>query len=125
MRLHHVAIVCRSRKNADLFYQDLLGLTAVRDQTIGPALSQEIFGKACECRIVLYGNADFAIEVFIPAEPSVEGSRFSHVCLTMADRAAFEAACEDAGITVRRIPRGNGYLTFVKDPDGNLFEIKG
>ncbi len=124
MRLHHVAVVCGSRENADLFYRDLLGLKPVKDQVIDRNLSEEIFGMACDCRIIFYANERFAVEVFVPAGPVERRASFRHICLVVPDLAGFETACRDAGMDVKRIARGEGHLTFVRDPDGNLFEIK-
>ena len=41
------------------------------------------------------------------------------------DREEFIRRCEAMHLEVNRIPKGDTLLTFVKDYDGNLFEIKG
>jgi len=40
------------------------------------------------------------------------------------DREAFLAACRSVGLAVNIVPRTESKLCFVRDFDGNLFEIK-
>lgn len=124
MKLHHVAVVCSSQKNADRFYEGILGLKKVKSFILSQDLAEQIFDTARECQIILYGNETFAIEVFVGAAAPVEGSPFLHLCLEVEDREEFLARCQSGGLAVNRILKGDTPLTFVEDYDGNLFEIK-
>jgi catechol 2,3-dioxygenase-like lactoylglutathione lyase family enzyme len=124
MRLHHAAVVCHSRENADRFYRDILGLKTMKDATLSKELAEEIFATPQECQFMLYGNDDFAVEVFVVAEDSPAKPIFPHLCMEVADRMSFADRCDREGLEVRRIPRGDTLLIFVKDFDGNLFEVK-
>ncbi len=126
MRLEHAALVCGSQKKAETFYQGILGLRKAKSQTLDREMAKKIFDQPFACDITLYKNQDLAVEVFVPhGEVEIRPGGFSHLCLKVDDREAFMEACRDAGLEVRRIPRGDGFLVFVKDFDGNLFEIKG
>jgi len=126
MRLEHAALVCSSREKAEAFYQGILGLRKDKSQTLDREMAEKIFDKPFVCDITLYKNQDMAVEVFVPhGGVEIRAGAFSHLCLKVDDREAFMGACRDAGLEVRQIPRGDGFLVFVKDFDGNLFEIKG
>ena len=124
MKLHHVALVAGSQENADRFYEGLLKLTKIKTSMLKSDLAMEIFGWDLECPLVLYGDEGFAIEVFVTDRISPNSSRVAHICLQVEDRQAFVAECRAAGTEILIIPRGESQLCFVKDFDGNLFEIK-
>ena len=124
MKLHHVALIAASQENADRFYEGILRLTKLKTTMLKSDLAMEIFGLDLECPLVLYGDEGFAIEVFVTDRISPNSSQVAHICLQVEDRQAFMAECRAAGAEILLIPRGESQLCFVKDFDGNLFEIK-
>jgi catechol 2,3-dioxygenase-like lactoylglutathione lyase family enzyme len=125
VKLNHTSVVCCSEERAERFYGEILGLERVKDFVIDKDLTRAIFDREGECRIIGYGSEAFTIEVFIPS-PMPEAARrpFVHICLEADDPEGLLATCEKEGLEVRRVPRGAKEVCFVKDPDGNLFEIK-
>lgn len=124
MRLNHVALVCSSEQNADFFYKDVLGLRKIKSFVLSNDLARQIFGIDREYRVVVYGNDRFTAEVFIDDSLPERDTSLEHVCLEVKDREEFVKKCEAMHVEVNRIPKGDALLTFVKDYDGNLFEIK-
>jgi len=124
VNLHHFAAVSSSIENADKFYKEILGLEKRKDTTITPDLSERIFGIAVECRLLLYSNTDFAVEIFITRGRQDRKLSFEHVCLSVKDKKSFIEKCRAGGCEINLIPRGDYFLTFIRDFDGNLFEIK-
>ncbi len=124
MRFHHAAIVCTSQENADRFYEGILGLKKIKASMLNTDLAEQIFGRAHECQIILYGNEHLAIEVFITARAQGKDTLFEHICLEVENREEFLEKCHSNGIAVNRIPKGESVLAFVEDYDGNLFEVK-
>jgi len=124
MRLHHVALVCRSLENADHFYEGIAGLKKIKTYTLKEELAKQLFETALECQIVLYGNENFSVEVFIIGSSSLKITPFVHLCLEVDNREQFLGNCQSAGLTVNRVPKGDSSLIFVEDFDGNLFEVK-
>ena len=125
MRLHHIALVCRSEENAARFYEGILGLKKIKASTVEEGLVEKIFGTPRKCQIILYGNENFAVEVFLTDSTGERNSPFAHHCLEVQDRESFLLKCRSAGLTVNLIPKGESELLFVEDYDGNLFEVKG
>jgi len=124
MRLHHVAVVCRTQENADRFYGTLLGLKKIKTQVLEEQFMEALFGEPVACALVLYGNESVAVEVFVPEAFPDRRTPFVHACLEVKDREGFSRRCEHEGLVVKRIPKGNSVVIFVQDFDGNLFEIK-
>lgn len=125
MKLSHTSAVCSSLENADRFYKGILGLAKTKEFSIDKNLMEKIFDIECDCQIIVYSNGDFAIEVFIPGvELQKNEPMLDHLCLEVENREQFLRLCEVEGLTVKRIPKGDKELYFIKDYDDNLFEIK-
>jgi hypothetical protein len=87
-------------------------------------LTQRIFGVDLECPVVLYGNDHLSVEVFLAGAPDSRSPRFEHICLEIKNRESFRKTCEAMNVEVNVVPKGDRLLMFVKDYDGNMFEIK-
>ena len=124
MRLNHVALVCSSEENADDFYGGILALERMRTSVLPKDLARQIFGIDRECQMLLYGNGRFTAELFVAEDLPGGETSFEHVCLEVEDVEAFVVECEAGGVRVNRVLKGERLLTFVRDFDGNLFEIK-
>jgi catechol 2,3-dioxygenase-like lactoylglutathione lyase family enzyme len=124
MKLHHVAVTCRSQETADRFYEGILGLEKIKTMTLSEELTKQLFDTAQECQVMFYGNEDFAIEVFVPASAPVKNTAFVHLCLEVKNRERFVEKCQGKGLGVNWVPRGDSMIALLEDFDGNLFEIK-
>ena len=124
MKLHHAAVVCSSEKNADQFYEEILKLEKIKKYILSSELAEQIFGTPYECQIIYYANGNLAVEVFIPTSSVEKVPHFVHLCLEVGKREQFLGDCQALGITVKRVQKGESLLSFIKDFDGNLFEIK-
>ena len=125
MILRHVGLTCGSEENSDKFYKGLLGLEKSEPKTLPAALSKSIFNLDSELVIINYLNEHLHFEIFI-TDRSKDGTRqIEHLCLEVGDLNDFLNKCNTLGVEVAQIPKGDRTLTFVKDFDGNLFEIKG
>jgi len=124
MRLHHAALVSSSEANADTFYEGILELRKIKTSLLTNNLAVEIFNIDVECPLILYGNQDFAIEVFVTNQIPEKKAPFTHLCLEVEDREKFLTRCRSNGLEVNLVPKGDSQICFVQDFDGNLFEIK-
>ncbi len=124
MNLRHVGMVCSSEENADRFFGGALGLRKAEPKTLPRALSAALFDIDRELAVINYTGVGVHFEVFIDARASRRAAHAEHVCLEVSDLAAFLARARDAGAAVIQVPKGGALLTFIRDTDGNLFEIK-
>jgi catechol 2,3-dioxygenase-like lactoylglutathione lyase family enzyme len=122
--LNHVALVRRSESASDLFFQGVLGLEKTRSKTVDADLCGRLFDLGHDYRLVYYGNERIQFEVFLSERPDFPGAHVGHVCLDVEDADGLVRKAEEAGLKVRKAPRGDSFVTFLEDEDGNLFEIK-
>jgi catechol 2,3-dioxygenase-like lactoylglutathione lyase family enzyme len=88
-------------------------------------LSRAIFDIEAELKIINYIGKDLHFEVFISSRINNKYRQIAHLCLEVDALSEFIQKCRGLGVEISRIPKGDKFLTFVKDFDGNLFEIKG
>lgn len=124
MNIHHTALVCSSTTNAERFYSDVLGLKKIKSSKLEASLAEKIFGVPINCQYVLYGGDNFAVEVFVVSGGDRNDRKLEHICLEVEDREEFVARCRSNEVDINRIEKGHTELVFIKDFDGNLFEIK-
>ena len=125
MKLSHTSAVCSSLENADRFYEGILGLSKVKEFSLDKDLTHKIFDIECDCQIIVYSKENLSVEVFVPGINLEKGApKLDHLCIEVEDKEKFLKKCEAEGLVVKRIPKGDKELYFVKDYDDNLFEIK-
>jgi catechol 2,3-dioxygenase-like lactoylglutathione lyase family enzyme len=124
MILKHVALVCGSEENSDKFYEQLLGLAKINSKILPRALSRQIFDLDSELQIINYADDTIHFEIFINSKESIDAKRIEHVCLEIEDMEAFIKKCHALEAEILQIQKGDKLLLFIKDFDGNLFEIK-
>jgi catechol 2,3-dioxygenase-like lactoylglutathione lyase family enzyme len=124
MLLRHAALNCSSEKNSDQFYKNLLGLEKSEPKTLARALSKAIFNLDSELKIINYLDEDVHFEIFISSHSMNSIRQIEHVCLEVDDLQSFLKKCRNLGVEVSQIPKGDRTLNFIRDFDGNLFEIK-
>ena len=123
MLLKHAGLTCSNEENADKFYRDLLGLNKSEPKTLPPDLSKAIFNLDAELQMINYMNEHSHFEIFIIPQSRPSRWQIDHLCLEVADLDGFIAKCRSMQVEVTLIPKGDKTLTFIKDFDGNLFEI--
>ncbi|OQX02197.1 MAG: hypothetical protein BWK80_58380 [Desulfobacteraceae bacterium IS3] len=124
MFLNHIALVCSSENNSDRFYQGVLGLKKMQSKVVAADLSEKIFNLNRSYPLVNYANEHLKFEIFISEQKDIEDRRISHVCLEVGNMEIFLAKCTEMNVEIIRIPKGESVYIFVRDYDGNLFEIK-
>ena len=124
MKLNHVALVSSSEQRAHDFYEGVLGLSRTKSFVVSSELCRQIFDIDEECRVIVYGNSQFSVEVFLGTPGAGMRTRFEHICVAVTNLEEFLKKCETMNVEVNRVPKGDRLLTFVRDYDGNMFEIK-
>jgi len=124
MQWAHMGLACRSEANADRFFVAVLGLTKSTPKTLAAQVSKGCFGVAADLEMIYYTGEGVQFEVFIDPNRESSNDPLIHACLTVEDRETFLARCEAEDVEVRRVPKGEALLTFIRDYDGNLYEIK-
>ncbi len=124
MILRHIGLTCGSEENSDKFYKDLLGLVKSEPKKLPASLSKSIFNLDAELVMINYLNEDLHFEIFITDRSKNSSRPIEHLCLEVDDLKDFLHKCGALNVQVAQIPKGDKTLIFIKDFDGNLFEIK-
>lgn len=124
MLLRHVGLTCSSEENSDKFYKDFLGLEKSGPKTLPAELSRAIFYLDADLKMINYMDDNIHFEIFITNQSNRSQRQIEHLCLEVDDLPGFIEKCRSMGVAVALIPKGEKTLTFIKDFDGNLFEIK-
>ena len=124
MQLKHVALTSSSEKNADTFYADLLGLTKSEPKVLPLDLSRAIFNLDSKLVMINYQDEQVHFEIFVTPSRGKNSPKIAHTCLEVDNSKVFLEKCRSLNLDIAQIPKGAKMLTFIKDFDGNLFEIK-
>jgi len=120
--LQHIAVEVADRSKAALFFSEILGLTKRSASTLPATLNEAIFGNAEAVEMETWSDDRLSLEVFITGRPV--SPSYCHICLAVADRAAFLEKCSRRGVPIITAKKGDKDLYFIKDFSGNLYEIK-
>jgi catechol 2,3-dioxygenase-like lactoylglutathione lyase family enzyme len=124
MLLRHMALTCSSEKKSDRFYKNLLGLQKSEPKILPIPLSKAIFNVDSELMMINYQSEQVHFEIFITDHSISDGRHIEHVCIEVDDLQNFLTKCRDLEVEIFQIPKGDRTLTFIRDYDGNLFEVK-
>jgi len=124
MDLLHVALPASSEERADGFYVGVLGLTKAEPKVLAAELSRALFGIDRALTVINYTGEAAHFEVFVTGALPEPPPRVDHACIAVESLGEFLRKCDEARVEVLRIPKGERLLTFIRDPDGNLFEVK-
>ncbi|HUT34131.1 MAG TPA: VOC family protein [Planctomycetota bacterium] len=124
MDLLHVALTSSSEDRADGFYVDLLGLKKAEPKVLAAEISRAIFGIGHELTVINYTGGAAHFEVFVCRAAPTPAGHIEHACIAVENLPEFLRRCEKVQVEIIRVPKGESLITFIKDADGNLFEIK-
>ena len=124
MKYIHTGLVCGSEETADRFYRDLLGLEKLNVKILPAELSNSLFKRPFDLTVINYANDGIHFEIFISDTEDIVNNPVGHTCLAVVDRDGLVRNCKSAGAEVIEVPKGESTVVFVKDFDGNLFEVK-
>jgi len=124
MNVKDVGLVSGSERNADKFFEELLGLKKAEPKTLPAALSQALFDVNSDLIVINYLNDYAHFEIFISGAYKSSRRPIQHVCLEVDDLPSFLQKCRRLDVQILQIRKEDSQLTFISDYDGNLFEIK-
>jgi len=123
MKLNHVALNIQSEEDLVDFYQNILGLHFEYQFNMPTELAHQIFQVNKPIKVFLYKREDILLELFVCSVKT--NQNFAHICFEVKNCESIAAKCEQSGYPVIRIKRNDrNDLLFVKDKEGNIFELK-
>ncbi len=125
MELLHIAITCSSEEKADRFYADLLGFKKLEPELLPNEISSAIFGIDAAVKKIYYVGESVKIEIFVYNGNHESRTLFDHVCFEVESLEKFLQKCRRNNIDIIQVPKEDYLVTFIRDFNGNMFEIKG
>lgn len=125
MNVLHIALTCSSEERADQFYAGLLGLEKQDPKIVPAEVSHALFNISSELRVINYTGPAVRFEIFFDSNQPGNPRRIDHVCIEVDDLEKFLQNCRRADVKVMQVLKGDALVTFIKDFEGNLFEVKG
>jgi catechol 2,3-dioxygenase-like lactoylglutathione lyase family enzyme len=118
----HVALQYSDKKKADIFFTKILELNIIKSFIISEQLSNEIFGLKKEVRVIVYANKKISFEIFITDKKT--NYLYEHICIEIISKDMFIKRCNKYGVKPIYVKKEDRTLLFIRDFEGNLFEIK-
>jgi len=122
--LLHCAVATSSEENADAVFRRLFGMSVVKEFMVGEELGCALFGFGGEAKVIVYSAGGATIEAFISPERSGARDRYDHICLATLNRRDLLERASSMGMKITTFARDNGDVVFIRDADGNFYEIK-
>jgi hypothetical protein len=125
MKLLHATLQFEKEENVKLVFEDLFSLKCKRNYTLDESLAEEIFGIKHTYKVKFYELENTDIEVFIGAKPVCTSLNHIALKLKYSEREEVIAKAKALGFRVFEKEReGKDKLVFVKDNEGNYYELK-
>jgi hypothetical protein len=121
--LDHGACTYRSKANAHTALATCLGLDRLYEFTLDKEPASQLLGLERPVEVVVFGSGGRLIEAFVVPERTI-GTSPNHLCLILPDLPLSLERCKHHGLDVRTAWLGDHDVYFVRDMDGNLFELK-
>lgn len=121
-KINHVALVYSDKEKADVFFNKILGLKLKKTFTLKPDLTYQIFGIKQAVTAFSYENKHTRFEVFITDKKP--GYTYEHTCIIVDNKNSFIKLCEKHGLNPFIVEKDKKKYLFVRDFNGNLFEVK-
>lgn len=127
MSCDHIGILTKDAESLERFYCDKLGFQKEKETVLSGPITKTLFDVDCDVTFVRVFQDDFKLEIFQPEE-DVKFDRgkvgFHHFGLVVGDKDQFLKEMGERGVPIIEIKRNDHSVYFIKDPDGNLIEVR-
>ena len=128
-RCDHIAIFTNNAQRLLVFYVKIMGFRKEREEILPESIMKSIFGIVSECRFITLAAGGARIELFQPLSVRLKKRRnaftgYNHWGYVVDDREKFCQDLEMKKVHILKVKRGDHFVYFVRDPDGNRIEIR-
>ena len=124
MFLNHIGVINKNADEAVRFYQGFLGLDKLKEITLTPELSEELFSVKGEIRLLAFSMGDQKVEVFIYPEYNPPSPNIPHMGLLVDNFLEILDKAGESGVRVIKGSHNEKTVYFIMDFSGNMIEIK-
>lgn len=105
-------------------FESLLQMPLLYEFEIDDRTLETLFDRKIPAHVRVYDAQECRIEVFIVEKPPVQNGSLNHLCFTVRNRHNIIDGARHLGFEIRQVARSTGDVIFIRDNDGNLYEIK-
>ena len=125
----HLGIFTQDPERLIRFYTQKMGFDREKDSLIPRSVIEPIFGIADDCRLIRLALKNLKLELFSPLKASLKKpcnrtAGYNHFGLSTGSRDDFCRKLRRKKVKIIAVKRNSHKVYFVKDPDGNLIEIR-
>jgi len=125
----HIGIFTNHAQRLLSFYVKKMGFKEVGEEILPKSIMKSIFGIASECRFITLAASRARIELFqlLPARLKKKEKTFTgynHWGYVVDNREKFCRQLEKKKVRIIKVLRKDHFVYFIKDPDGNMIEIR-
>jgi len=120
----HTGITSSCIENADRFFSGILGMTKSEPKETPAPVCNTLFGIQEAITRVNYTGEQCQFEVFIRRTDKTDIPVIAHTCIAVPDLKIFLDTCRTGNIEIKEFNTGAKNITFIKDYDGNLYELQ-
>lgn len=130
IRLNHVGIFTTHHKRLLNFYFSALGFKKEYQALLPSEVMRPVFGMPRECHMVKLVRDDIALEIFWLSDYKLKRaggwvSGYNHFGLEVKNRERFlKQLGAKLRVKIIKVDRSGHFVYFIRDPEGNLIEIK-
>ena len=128
-KIHHIGIVYNNFQKAVEFYRNI-GINQVGEFTISKDIASKLSLGKSEYKVKVLKKDNILIEVFHIKKPRTAALKskvktgLHHFAIQVADKKKFIRRVRAKQIKVISLKRKTKTVYFLKDPEGNLIEVK-
>jgi len=120
----HAAVTHKSAEQAERIFGELFAMKLAKRFVADAELIEPLFGQRRSIEILVFEADGASIEVFVDPELEGLGTRFEHLCFVVPDRESLLVEARLLGLEVSRLATATKDVAFLRDADGNRYEIK-
>jgi len=128
-RCDHIGILTDRSERLVNFYVTMLGFKKEKEEILAKAIIKQIFGISANCKFIRLVMDEVIIEIFEPISSCVHARinsiiGYNHWGYCVADKKRFIQSLKRRKVNIIEVKRNEHVVYFVRDPDGNLVEIR-
>ena len=127
--IDHIGLWTDNTSRLINFYEKKLGFRVMSSQRLSSDIVKKIFGFNTTCCFYRLKSDGLFLEIFEPhKKSSIDKPKFikgiHHFGLVVENRENFIKKASKQKIKIVRVKRNGHFVYFIRDPDGNMIEIR-